>query len=179
MVSKISGKSILMGLAVLLPIAVCVYLYVSKEKTAYINMKEVFNNFEYKKEAEKKYNKAFLAKKSLLDSLRLDLEFLMAHKPGPKENVAELEEKIGILQKQYAFKQNQYEEENNVAVDKYNEEIWGQLNQYIGNYGKEKGYDYIFGTNGEGNLMYAKENKDITKTVLEYVNAKYQGNETK
>lgn len=179
MVLKISGSKLLIGaLAILLFISIG-YLFLSREKTAYINMREVFNSFEYKKEAEAKYNKVFVLKKSILDSLRLNIEFLMGHEVLPTENESELNKKLELLKQEFNYKQGQFEEDNAAAVDKSNAEIWSQLNQYIGEFGKENGYDYVFGTNGEGNLMFAKEDKDITKKVLEYVNAKYQGNATK
>lgn len=179
MVSKVSGKNILnilvlVGL-ILLSVAF-VYQINTKERTAFINMKEVFGKFEYKKEMESRYNKVFLAKKTLLDSLKLKIEFLSTREPKTEIEGKDLKNKLDELKQEYMYKQSKFEEENSTVINKYNQEIWEQLNQYIKDFGTENNYDYVFGTNGEGNLMYAKETKDITKQVLDYVNAKYQGN---
>lgn len=48
--------------------------------------------------------------------------------------------------------------------------IWEKINQKVGEYGKEKGYDYIFGAKGDGAIMYAADAKDITKEVIAYIN---------
>lgn len=40
----------------------------------------------------------------------------------------------------------------------------------------KKGYRYIFGAEGSGVLMYADERNNITKEVIEYINARYKGN---
>jgi len=51
--------------------------------------------------------------------------------------------------------------------------IWKRLNPYIAEYGKEKGYAYIYGANGTGNVLYADEGEDITDELIEYVNKRY------
>jgi hypothetical protein len=37
----------------------------------------------------------------------------------------------------------------------------------------------IFGANGQGSLMYADEQTDITTPLLEYINDRYDGKEKK
>lgn len=41
-------------------------------------------------------------------------------------------------------------------------------------YGKEKGYDYIYGTGETASIIYAKDSYDITKEVIKMVNDKYK-----
>ncbi|WP_293892181.1 OmpH family outer membrane protein [Flavobacterium sp.] len=42
-------------------------------------------------------------------------------------------------------------------------------------YGKEKGYDYIYGSgDASPSILYAKDNYDITKEVIKMVNDKYK-----
>lgn len=41
-------------------------------------------------------------------------------------------------------------------------------------YGKEKGYDYIYGTGEAATVLYAKDNYDITKDIIKLVNDKYK-----
>ena len=44
---------------------------------------------------------------------------------------------------------------------------------YIKDYGKEKGYDYIYGTGDAATVLYAKEQYDITKDIIKLLNDKY------
>ena len=44
---------------------------------------------------------------------------------------------------------------------------------FIKDYGKEKGYDYIYGTGDAASVLYAKEQYDITKDVIKLINDKY------
>lgn len=41
-------------------------------------------------------------------------------------------------------------------------------------YGKEKGFDYVFGTGDAASVLYAKDNYDITKDLIKIVNDKYK-----
>ena len=41
-------------------------------------------------------------------------------------------------------------------------------------YGKEKGYDYVFGSGEAANVLYAKDQYDITKEIIKLVNDKYK-----
>ena len=44
----------------------------------------------------------------------------------------------------------------------------------IKDYGKEKGYDYIYGTGEAPSILYAKEGYDITKEIIKLINDKYK-----
>ena len=44
---------------------------------------------------------------------------------------------------------------------------------FIKTYGKEKGYDYIYGTGDAATVLYAKDQYDITKEVIKLINDKY------
>ena len=39
------------------------------------------------------------------------------------------------------------------------------------NYGEKNGYTYILGSNEAGSVMYGKESQDVTKEILEALNA--------
>ncbi|TDP60063.1 OmpH family outer membrane protein [Flavobacterium dankookense] len=44
----------------------------------------------------------------------------------------------------------------------------------IKDFGKEKGYDYIYGTGEPASILYAKDSYDITKDIIKIVNDKYK-----
>ncbi len=48
--------------------------------------------------------------------------------------------------------------------------IFNELNSQITRFGKENGYDVIFGTTAGGNILYAKDSVDLTERFLAYVN---------
>lgn len=47
------------------------------------------------------------------------------------------------------------------------------IRDIIKNYGKEKGYDYIFGTGDAPSVLYAKDSYDVTKDIVKLINDKY------
>ncbi|TBX71190.1 OmpH family outer membrane protein [Flavobacterium silvisoli] len=49
----------------------------------------------------------------------------------------------------------------------------------IKDFGKEKGYDYIYGTGDAQSVLYAKDNYDITKEIIKLINDKYKSSDKK
>jgi outer membrane protein len=47
------------------------------------------------------------------------------------------------------------------------------VKDFIKTYGKDNGYTYIYGSNESGNILYGKEELDITVEVTEALNAEY------
>lgn len=68
----------------------------------------------------------------------------------------------------------QYTLDEKAISEKYTAAIWKDINQYIAEFGKEKHCDFIFGANGNGNLMFANEVHDVTDEVIQYVNKRYE-----
>jgi outer membrane protein len=92
-----------------------------------------------------------------------------------KMNTDEYYRQYDNMKQAYFTKEKQYADDNAAQAQQYTDEVWKQLNQYIKEFGIENGYDYIIGANGEGSLMYAKEQHDISKELTLYVNEKYAG----
>ena len=53
------------------------------------------------------------------------------------------------------------------------------VKKFIKQYGKEKGYSYIYGTGDAASILYAEEKYDITKDIIKLLNDKYKGPVTK
>lgn len=68
--------------------------------------------------------------------------------------------------------QKQVQEDNKIAM----QTVINDINDYIKVYGKEHGYDIIFGASGSGNIMYAKDTSDLTNAVLLGLNNEYYRN---
>lgn len=154
-------------------IAGLVYIKVTSQKVIYINNQRVFNEFEYKKVLEKKYKQVESARNNKLDSLKMRLQDLYISLESKSDK--KLLEQFNREKQNYTLLKTQFDEDNQSLIQEYDSQIWKQLNQYIGDYGKEQGVDFILGGQGQGNVMYAKEINDHTEAVISYVNAKFNG----
>ena len=136
-------------------------------KTGYVDNIKLFGDFTGKKELEQKLNAEKSSLDRGLDSLRLQLGALQQTVPNSEQfQLAKMNYERSMMEAQTAYQQ---------ADAQYTEQIWTQINTYIQDYGKENGYDYIFGTTGGGNLMYGSEGYDLTELITQYINDKYAG----
>lgn len=152
----------------------------SKEKTAYVELGKVYGDFELKKELESKLTNVQQARKNILDSMKVQLEFFAnninaMNVAKDKDKVEQQVREFEVKKQQYYETEKNFKEDNDKLTSQYQDQIWKQLNQYIKDYGKENGYLYIYGAGGNGFLMYADETNDITEKVKKYVNEHYKG----
>ncbi|RZJ71931.1 OmpH family outer membrane protein [Flavobacterium sp.] len=49
-----------------------------------------------------------------------------------------------------------------------------RVEKFLKDFGKEKGYDYVFGTGASASVLYAKDQYNITDEVIKALNAKYE-----
>jgi len=68
----------------------------------------------------------------------------------------------------------QIQQESQVAVDS----VISKVRKFIDAYGEENGYDFIYGKNDSGNVLYGKSELDITDQVLEALNKEYSSGST-
>ena len=144
-------------------------------KTAYVDYRLLFDGFELKQELEKQLVKETSWQQKMLDSLRFELQ---ATKNTLEAQSAPAEEEVMAFRKRQAFyyeKQSAYERSVSELTGSYDEQILTQMMQYINSFGEEKGYEYIFGLDDSGNLLYGREARDITQEIITYINHKYQG----
>ncbi len=153
-------------LLILVIIGYLSYERYSAKKTAFVELNKVFDGFKYKTDGETQYNTIAASRQRVLDSLEADL--IGAQRGGD-------DSKAKIIQEEYLSRQSRMEEENNILSQEITKRVWSQLTQYIMDYSKEQNYNYVFGGNGDGSLMYGDERFNITKEVLEYVNKRYDG----
>ena len=69
----------------------------------------------------------------------------------------------------------QLQSESGVEMDS----LVSTYRKLIKEYGKEKGYDYIYGTGDIASVLYAKDSYDITKEIIKLVNEKYKSADKK
>src|SRR5574337_1394360 len=132
-----------------------------RRKTAYVNTEEVYNGFAMKKKLESELKQVQTIRQNELDSMRLQLDMISRQLQTRKTDTT-LSQNLEIVRTEYFRKQEQFREDNQALADKYTSQIWSQLNQYMQDYGHTQGYEYIFGANGDGALMYADDAVNIT-----------------
>ena len=152
-----------------------VYSYFNRPKTAYIIIKDVYDAFTLKKELEKKFTGIRDAREKILDSLAVTVKLIAKQIDNEKGKDKGHIELYNLKREDFFKKKKAMGEDNDQLTKQYDQEIVTQLNQYVKDYGAENGYIYIYGSDGNGSLMYAREEANISKQVIAYINRKYRG----
>lgn len=158
---------IAIGVGALISIGV----YLQQPKTAFVDNQRLFAAFEGKKELEARLEQGAQAQQAALDSLKLQL--MQLERLASTDATAR--QQFLIVRQQYEQQQQQLDGAYQQQSRDYTEVIWKQISHYTIAYGKANGYDYIFGTAGQGSLMYGAQQHDITEEVLIYINQQYAG----
>lgn len=145
------------------------------EKSAYVNLKVLFEGFEMKKELAISLKRDLSQKQNELDSLLFQLQAFNNKLNSIKNNDKGELLKFKQLQNYYVQQKNVFDEYQYTKTQQFDSQIIEQMTQYIKDFGGDSDYEYIYGLNSNGNIMYAREYKDITKQVLQFINDKYQG----
>lgn len=151
------------------------YLWIHRQRCAWVDISKVYGEFEYKKELQGKLEQVQNARKFILDSLEFelkDLQHRIAIDKKPSEALIQIFEH---KRERYMSQEQTFQEDNKMMIKKYDEQIVNQLNQYVKDYGEKHGFTYIYGADGSGFLMYANKEDDITEELKAYVNERYRG----
>jgi outer membrane protein len=147
------------GLIALVSLGGVIWLLTAKkEKIGFVYNQQVFEKFEGTRELKEKLSRQEAQFKSVLDSLSLLVN------SGRKDLVPYLQNKAQEL----GLKHQE-------VSQTYTADIWKRINDEAMNFGKENGYDYILGAAGNGNMMYAKDQLNVTDEFIEYLNTRYTG----
>lgn len=144
-------------------------------KVAYVKNIDLYNNFSLKKELENKLTTVKTQRKSILDSLLLELKVSSSALQNADKRDEQQIKSFELRKQNYLAKQKEFDEDNERLTSQYNQEIWNQINELVSNYGKQKGYAFIYGATGNGGLMYAEEKYDVTDELKEFINETYKG----
>lgn len=147
-----------------------------KNKIVYVDNIKIFKKFnmtkDLTKEIENKYKgqiKEFDSLVNVIKTMEINLQKLKTISNAKKLAYAKLQ-KI-VVEKDKELKKIQGFVQNEIST-----KTWKRLNEYIKEYGKKYNFDIILGAQGNGTIMYGKENVDITDVFLKYANNKYEGN---
>jgi len=142
-------------------------------RTAYVDLQQLFDQFKGKKELESRLVQLSNTQRTQLDSLGLQLKALEKHLLTNQQD----QNAVSALQnrsQQFQQLNQRYEQDYQEKSEQFTQAVWQQINQYVKDYGKENEYDYIYGTGGDGTIMYARPTNDRTQQILQYINQRYE-----
>lgn len=164
---------LLNGFALSIGFLALTFLWMQTPKTAYIDLGQLYESFNGKKELSNRLMQFENQQKAELDSLAMHIHALQQYlnKNEGKAVLANLNEQ----QSKYNQMQQDYFEQYQEQDQQLAREVWKHINQYVKEFGEQNGYDYIYGTAGDGSLMYGNAKRNITSQVLQFINEKYEG----
>lgn len=153
-------------------------------KTAYIDTVKLMEESTEARDIEAKYKEK---SKVMGSQLEVEAANLDAEKKSFQANMqkngeawaqrkyAELQERAQRLNYAEQGIMQQLQQESGVEMDS----IKKAYRKIIKDFGKEKGYDYVYGTGDAASILYAKDSYDVTKDIIKLVNDKYKSSSKK
>lgn len=150
----------------------------SEMKTAYVDTAKLMEEYTEAKDLEAKYKakSEAEAKKFEVEEANFKAEVANFQKNAQANGQAWAQQKDAELSQrqqrlQYAAQSvgQQLQVQSATEMDS----LVKGVKTFIKNYGKEKGYDYVYGTGDAATVLYAKDQYDITKELIKLLNDKY------
>ena len=145
---------------------------------AYVDITVVIGEFQLTQEMQTKAANSQRIRQNVLDSLKIKAELRVGKirtQAAEGADMTRLNLELRSIQDEYYRKHEEFAEANENEELQYNRQIIEQINQYVEEYRKISGLDYILGNTGDGNVMAATEELDITDQVIAYANKRYEG----
>lgn len=152
---------------------------VKEVKTAYVDTSKLLEESVEAKDIEAKYKakSVEMGKELDVEITRFKSEAADFKKNAMANGQAWAQQKQSELQQreqQLTYAQQsmlqQLQQESGVEMDT----LVKTYKKLIKDYGKEKGYDYIYGTGEAVSILYAQDKYDITKDIIKLINDKYK-----
>ena len=173
-------KKTLYLISIVIAITACNKTSETKDfKAAYIDTSKLMKESTEAKDIEEKYKDK---SKVMGGQLEAEVSKFKSEAASFKQNAmangqawaqqkgAELQQREQELSYAQQAMLQQLQEESGVEMDT----LVKTYRKVIKDYGKEKGYDYIYGTGETASILYAKDSYDITNDILKLVNDKYK-----
>lgn len=172
-------KDYLIFFLVAVGILLSIWAKVSVPKMAYVKTADLVNGYLGMKEASIEYQKKSNEWQGNLDSLKriLQREAISYAQDSLSFSANEKKKRmhtISRLQSDYMEYSRNIADKASKEDEEMTQRVLNQVNSFIEQYGKEKGYTIILGTTSSGNIMYANDAIDITKEVLDALNTNYK-----
>ena len=146
-----------------------------QKKIAYVNSMTLFESFDLTKELKVSWEQEEETMNNSLDSSKIALNRLEVEFENGLVEESLYKRMYQRIYQAYLAKEKYFSQRSEEKVAEYDEQVINRLNQYIKEFGKEKGYDFILGQGSSGSLLYAPNQYDITEELIVYANKKYSG----
>jgi len=162
----LSIANLILGLGIALFLVFYITSTSEKKEYVYIDNIKLFNGFHMATDLSNIHTKKIQKQTKKLDSLyqlfQIDIKAKDENKIKlSQQKLQKEDEALGAMKQHFSKVVSQ--------------QIWDRLNAYISEFGKTKEYKIVLGTQGGGNVMFADDSVDVTAEILEYANAKYEG----
>jgi outer membrane protein len=172
-------RTVLLSLALLAGVTAIALVFLLRDKQAYVDSGKLFSEFKMSKELRRQLETVRKSREGMLDSLYRAMNAYSDYLQQSKNSRKEEMDRLAMMQEEFRYKQQTFGEEQSKLLADYDGKIWSQINEYVKEFGRQNNYKVILGANGQGSLMYADEQTDITASLLEYINKRYDGKEKK
>lgn len=172
------SKNVVFVIVVASLVAFSVWMYSTQRKVAYVDSNELMSNYKGMKDAKQEYEGKMKVWKANVDSLMMGWEkelkaYEKERRTMSKKEIKLKEELLRNKQEQIGNYQKAVQENAMKEEQMATQTVVNQVNDFLKEYGKEHSYDFIYGANASGNIVYANEGYDITQEVLEGLNKEY------
>ena len=169
---------------ILLGISLLTACQQKEAKTAFVKTETVFKDYKGIKAQEavfKQKQEAFTKKyDSIVKQWQKEVTDFQKNvkKMSPKQAQKKDRE---LYQKQQMIQQMQQQESAQLSAEmqKQTDSIIKKVYDFFDEYGKKNGYEYIYGKNNTGALMYGNAKADITNAVLKELDADFEAGQKK
>jgi outer membrane protein len=168
-------KSVLLSFLVVGVFALTAVTFIKNKpaKVVYVNMDELFNGFQMKKELENDFI-------SRSNQIQKRIETLQIKITNFKE---EVNQKISVnyvdslnrANTQLSELNRQFQEEYMPLKEQYDAQIQNQLLNYMKEFGKANDYDLVITNLNGSTVIFGSDDVNVTAEALEFVNQKYAG----
>ena len=178
------SKKVLLIIAISISVVACnkTTEEVKEVKSAYIDTSELMKEYTEAKDLEAKYKAQSEEKGRQLeaeinrfkqDAANFQSQAQANGQEWAQKRGAELQKRV----QQLGYAQQALAQQLQQASGKEMDSLVSGVKKFIKDYGKEKGYDYIYGTGDAASVLYAKDKYDITKDIIKALNEKYKSEE--
>lgn len=150
-----------------------------QNKIAFVDNVKLMDEYQEKLDMESKFKTKAEALNKKRDSISQAFQMEAQAFQGKAEKMSEdqAQKEYGMLQQrgQMIGQQLQQQEQELQSISQTEmDSIISTVKKEIKAFGKDKGYTFILGGGEGGSVLYGDEAKDVTKEVLDILNAKYK-----
>lgn len=145
-------------------------------KIGFVDNGKLINDYQQKKDIEAKFQIEIDAFNKKVDSIGRSFQSRAEEMMGkdPQMTQKSSQEQYQALTQQYQQFQQQFQMEEQEIQKKSQTQIDSlikDIRNFVKDYGEKNGYSFILGSNEAGSVMYGKDSQDLTKDILEALNA--------